>query len=145
MKTVTQLLQVKPHQKIWSVAPDASAYEAVKLMAEKGIGALLVLKEGELIGIVSERDYVRKLVLNDKSAKDTPIREIMTKQVVYIRPEQSIEVCMALMAEKGIRHLPVMDDVELVGVISIRDLVKDIISEKEFIIEQLAHYITTGY
>ncbi len=145
MKTVKQLLQAKHQHEIWSVTPNDSMYGAAKLMANKGIGALLVLEEDKLVGIVSERDYVRKLILNDKSAKDTSVREAMTKKVIYVRPEQSIEECMALMTEKGIRHLPVIDADELIGVISIKDVVKGLISEKEFIIEQLAHYSTAGH
>lgn len=145
MKTVKQLLQAKSQQEVWSVTPEASVYEAVKLMAEKDIGALLVLREGRLVGIFSERDNTRKLVLQEKSPRETPIREVMTRRVIYVRPEQTIEECMALMTKKGIRHLPVIEANQLIGVISIRDVVKDIISEKEFIIEQLAEYITTGH
>lgn len=145
MKAVEQLLQAKPQHEIWSVTPNDSVYGAAKLMANKGIGALLVLEDDKLVGILSERDYVRKLVLNDKSAKDTPVRDIMTQQVIYVHPNQPIEECMALMTQKGIRHLPVMDAGQLIGVISIKDVVKNLISEKEFIIEQLAHYITAGH
>ena len=145
MKTVKQLLDAKSQQEIWSVAPEASVHEAVTVMAAKGVGALLILEKGKLLGIVSERDCVKKLLLPDKSVKETLVKEIMTRQVIYVRPEQSIEECMALMVGRGIRHLPVLDADYLLGVISIKDVVKSIISEKELIIDQLAEYITTGY
>jgi len=142
MKTVKQLLQAKGRD-IWSIAPDASVYEALLLMADKDVGALLVLDDKEnLVGILSERDYARKVILRGKSSKDTPARDIMTQRVVYVRPEQTIEDCMALMTDKHIRHLPVLEDKAVVGVISIGDVVKTIISEQEFIIAQLENYIT---
>lgn len=140
-KTVRQILQNKGHT-VWSIAPDASVYEALQLMAEKNIGALVVLEAGELVGIFSERDYARKVILKGKSSKDTPVREIMTPKVIYVRPNHTIEDCMALMTDKHIRHLPVLDNGRLVGIISIGDVVKAIISEQEFIIEQLESYIT---
>jgi CBS domain-containing protein len=117
-------------------------YEALDLMAEKNVGALLVLEEGELVGIISERDYARGVVLKGKTAKDTPVREIMTERVVYVRLEQTVEECMALMTDKRIRHLPVLAEGQLIGVISIGDVVKDVIAEQEFIIQQLESYIT---
>ncbi len=146
MKTVKQLLQTKPSD-IWSVTPDASVYDAVKLMADKDIGALLIIEGEKVVGIVSERDYVTRLILKDsgESPQDTPVREIMTKRLIYVHSRQSTEECMLIMAEKGIRHLLVLEDDQLLGVISLRDAVKGIITEKEFIIGQLAEYITTGY
>ena len=141
MKTVMQLLQTKG-QNIWSISPDALIIDALKLMAEKGVGALVVLEAGQVVGIISERDYARKVSLQGKSSKTTPVREIMTQKVVYVRPEQSIEDCMALMTDKRIRHLPVLADGQLIGVISIGDVVKAVISEQEFIIAQLENYIT---
>ena len=141
MKTVMQLLQTKG-QDIWSITPDALVIDALKLMAEKRVGALLVLEAGQVVGIISERDYARKVSLLGKSSKTTPVREIMTQKVVYVRPEQSIEDCMALMTDKRIRHLPVLADNQLIGVISIGDVVKAVISEQEFIIAQLENYIT---
>ena len=141
MKTVMQLLQTKG-QDIWSITPDALVIDALKLMAENRVGALLVLEAGQVVGIISERDYARKVSLLGKSSKTTPIREIMTEKVVYVRPEQSIEDCMALMTDKRIRHLPVLADDQLIGVISIGDVVKAVISEQEFIIAQLENYIT---
>ena len=141
MTSVNQLLKHKGHF-VWSVAPNASVYEALEFMAEKDVGALVVLRDGELVGIFSERDYARKVILKDKSSKDTPVREIMTEKVYYVKPDQIVEDCMALMTEKRIRHLPVVDDDQVVGLISIGDLVKSIISEQKFMIEQLEQYIT---
>jgi len=141
MKTVRELLRNKGHQ-VYSIGPDASVYEALTLMAEKDVGALLVLDAGQLVGILSERDYARKIVLKGKTSRETPVREIMTERVVWVRPDQTIEDCMALMTNKRIRHLPVLEAGRLIGVISIGDVVKDIISEQEFIIGQLENYIT---
>lgn len=141
MKTVSQLLQNKGSQ-VWAIGPEALVIEALKLMAEKEVGALVVLETGQVVGIVSERDYARKVALQGKSSLTTPIREIMTEKVVYIRPDQTVADCMALMTNKRIRHLPVMDGDRLVGVISIGDVVKEVISAQEFIIAQLENYIT---
>ena len=128
------------------MSPEATVYNALELMAEKNVGAVLVMHANRLVGILSERDYARKVILHGKSSKDTPVREIMTERVVYVRPEQSAEDCMALMTDKRVRHLPVLQDDELIGVISIGDVVKSIISEQEFIIEQLERYISgTAY
>ena len=124
------------------MAPNSTVYDALKLMADKNVGAVLVMDAGRLVGILSERDYARKVILHGKSSKDTPIREIMTQRVVYVRPEQTAEECMALMTDKRVRHLPVLEDDQVVGVISIGDVVKSIISEQEFIIEQLERYIS---
>jgi len=143
LKTVKQILDEKGYE-IWSVSPDDSVYYALKNMADKNIGALLVLEGDELVGIISERDYARKVMLKGKSSMDTPVRDIMTPRVLYIRTNQSIEECMALMTDKRIRHLPVFDQENLVGVISIGDVVKAIISHQEFVIEQLENYITVG-
>jgi len=140
MKTVKQLLQAKVAD-IWTIMPDAKVYDALALMADKNIGALLVVDAGRLVGIFSERDYARKVVLHGKSSRETPVREIMTTRVVYVRPEQTIEDCMALMTDKRIRHLPVIDGERVMGVISIGDVVKTIISEQSFIIAQLENYI----
>jgi len=140
MKTVKQLLDAKGHN-VWIVAPDASVYEALKLMADKDVGALLVLEAGKLVGIISERDYARKVILKGKFSKDTPVHEIMTTRLVYVRPEQTIQECMALMTDQHIRHLPVLAGDELVGLVSIGDLVKAIISEQEFLIQNLQDYI----
>jgi len=141
MKKVRDILNVKGHD-VWSVAPDASVYDALQLMADKGIGALLVIEGGKLKGIISERDYARKVILLSRASKTTEVQEIMTSRVVYAQPEQNIEECMAIMTEKRIRHLPVMDEERLVGIVSIGDLVKSIIDEQKFIIEQLERYIS---
>ena len=143
MKTIKQLLEVKGDD-IWSITPDASVYEAVKLMADKAIGALLVLESGKLIGIISERDCTRKLMLQERAPKDTLVREIMTSSVITVRPDQTVEECMALVTAKRIRHLPVLAGDQLMGMVSIGDLVKDIISEQEFMIQQLENYIQGG-
>ena len=143
MKTVQQILRHKGSM-VWSVTPETMVYEALKLLAEKDVGALLVLEGGRLIGIISERDYARKVVLKGKSALDTLVREIMTGRVMCVRPDQTVEECMALVTEKRIRHLPVIVDDEVVGVVSIGDLVKATIDEKDFLIKQLENYITGG-
>ena len=142
MKSAAQVLKAKPRQTVETVAPSTSVFDAVKLMAEKNIGALLVLEQQKIVGIITERDYARKIVLMGRSSKETPVRDVMTFPVMYVRPDQSNEECMALMTDNRLRHLPVVDQGRLLGLISIGDLVKDIISEQKFIIEQLEHYIT---
>ena len=140
MKSIRDLLSGKGRE-IHSVSPAATVHEAVKLLAEMNIGALVV-KEGEsLAGIVSERDYLRKIALAQRDSGGVTVAEIMTSPVACARPEQSVEECMAMMTDKRIRHLPVVEDDKLIGVISIGDLVKAIIAEQKFIIEQLEHYI----
>jgi CBS domain-containing protein len=139
--TVTQVLQEKGWS-AWSISPDATVYDALKLMAEKDVGALLVLEGAKLIGILSERDYARKIILKGKHSKDVLVREIMTEEVIYVTPERTIEECMALMTAKRVRHLPVLEGDRLIGIISIGDAVKAVISEKEFMIRQLEQYIT---
>jgi len=141
MYSVTQILRQKGRQ-VWSTRPDATVYEALQLMAEKDIGALLVLESGKLAGIFSERDYARKVILLGRSSKDTLVRDIMTERVYYVRPNWTTEDCMALMTEKHIRHLPVLESDKVIGIISIGDVVKALITKQEFVIEQLEHYIT---
>lgn len=140
MKTVTQLLQVKGRE-VHAVAPDTSVFDAIKLMAQKGIGALVVLDQGRLAGMLSERDYARKVILAGRSSQSTAVREIMSDKVVTVRPEQTVEDCMALMTDQRIRHLPVVDGGKLVGVVSIGDLVKEVIADREETIKQLESYI----
>ena len=141
MKTVSQLLKSKESTIVHTIGPDAPVLDAIRLMAERRIGALLVMEGGLIVGIVTERDYARKVILLGRASSQTPVRDIMTSSVMYVRPDQTNEECMILMTENRLRHLPVMDDGKLAGLISIGDLVKDIISEQRFIIEQLEHYI----
>lgn len=141
MTAVAQILKSKPDQTIYTITPAALVFDAVKLMAEKNVGALIVIEGEKIVGLITERDYVRKIVLMARSSKETPVRDIMTSQVMYVRPDQTSEECMALMTENRLRHLPVMDKGKLAGVVSIGDLVKDVISEQKFIIQQLEHYI----
>ena len=142
MKTAANILKSKPDQTVHTITPTASVFDAVKLMAEKNIGALLVMEGEKVVGIITERDYARKVVLMARSSKETPVRDVMTSSVMYVRPDQTSEECMVLMTENRLRHLPVMNGDKLIGLISIGDLVKDIISEQKFIIQQLEHYIT---
>jgi CBS domain-containing protein len=140
MKTIKQLLQSKSGG-LCTIGPDANVFDALKLMADRNVGALLVVKNERLVGIVSERDYARKVVLQGKSSHATPVREIMTERAVCVRPDNTVEECMALMTDKHIRHLPVIEDEKLIGVLSIGDLVKETISEQQFVIQQLESYI----
>ncbi len=142
MRSVAQILKSKADQTIYTIAPAASVFEAVKLMAEKNIGALVVIEGERIAGIITERDYARKIVLMARSSKDTLVREIMSPSVMRVRPDQGSVECMGLMTENRVRHLPVLDSDKLIGVVSIGDLVKDIISQQEFVIRQMEHYIT---
>ncbi|HEX5314105.1 MAG TPA: CBS domain-containing protein [Gammaproteobacteria bacterium] len=141
MKTVRQLLEDKGSE-VWSIGPDASVFEALGLMADKGIGALLVLDAGKPVGLLSERDYARKVILKGHSSKELRVGEIMTTEIAWAHPEQSVEECMAIVTERRERHLPVLDDGRIVGLISIGDLVKAIIDHQQFVIEQLEGYIS---
>ena len=140
MKTVKQLLQAKGRD-IHTIAPGARVFDALKVMAEKDVGALVVVENGRLVGIISERDYARKVILHGKSSHEMEVREIMTAKVVTVQPAQTVEDCMALMTNRRIRHLPVTDDEQLIGVLSIGDLVKEVIAEQEQTIKQLESYI----
>lgn len=142
MKSVAHILKSKADAGVHSIAPTASVYDALKLMAEKNIGALLVMEGADIVGIVTERDYARKIALLGRSSPQTRVSEVMTVAVMFVDPDQTTDHCMALMTEHRLRHLPVVDGGKLIGLISIGDLVKDIISEQQFIIEQLEHYIT---
>ena len=141
MASVRQILQSKGHD-IWSIGPELSVYDAIEMMAREEVGALVVLDGETLVGVLSERDYARKVVLQGRSSRDTKIKDIMTTRVVFARPDQSVQDCMAMMTDKRIRHLPVMDGDKLLGVISIGDLVKSIIEEQQHVIEQLEQYIS---
>jgi signal-transduction protein with cAMP-binding, CBS, and nucleotidyltransferase domain len=141
MTTVGSLLDAKGRD-LWSIAPDASVYEAIELMAAKNIGVLLVLEEQTLVGVVSERDYARKIILQGRSSKDTQVKEIMTEKVFCVERTHTLEQCMALMTERRVRHLPVLQDNRPIGVISVGDVIKSIISEKQVLIDQLESYIS---
>jgi CBS domain-containing protein len=141
MVTVRQLLRSKPAD-LWSVGPETSVYEALELMAEKNIGAVLVLDDGELAGILTERDYARNGILKGRLSKETSVGELMTDVVCYVRPEQTVDDCMALMTDKRVRHLPVLENERLIAIVSIGDVVKKTIEEQEYTIQQLENYIT---
>jgi len=143
MKTVKQVLDSKGYE-IHSIAPNASVYEALEKMAQESIGALIVLDEGKLVGIVSERDYARKVILKGHSSSTTPVKNIMTEKVICVSSELGVEATMSIMSEKRVRHLVVRDEGKITGVISIGDVVKAIIDHQQFTIEQLEHYIS-GY
>ena len=142
--TIGSVLSSKARQ-LWSVAPTATVYEAIEKMSEKGVGALLVMSEGKLAGIISERDYARKVILKDRSSKQTLVREIMTSSVVTVTPSDYVEECMRTMTENRIRHLPVVDRDQVVGIVSIGDLVKWIITAHEETIDHLQSYIEGNY
>jgi len=141
MKRVCDLLHDKGRD-VWSLTPDATVYEAIEQMAQKGVGALLVMEGERLVGIISERDYARKVILKGKASREIQVREIMSYPVICVPPELTVEQTMALMTDKHIRHLPIVVDETVVGVISIGDVVRAIIEDKEFYIQQLTSYIT---
>src|SRR5713226_1220800 len=143
MKRVCDLLHDKGRD-IWALAPDATVYEPIDQMAQKGVGALLVMEGERLVGIVSERDYARKVILKGKASREIQVREIMSHPVICVSPETTVEQTMALMTDKHVRHLPVVVAETVVGVISIGDVVRAIIDDKEFYIQQLTTYITSG-
>ncbi len=142
MKSVAEILKAKNNTSVYTVGPDMTVYEAVKLMAERGIGAVVVEEHGHVLGMFTERDYARKIILQERSSATTRVREIMSNSVLYVSPSDTNEYCMALMTEHRFRHLPVMLDDKLIGLVSIGDLVKDIIGEQQFIIHELERYIT---
>ena len=144
MTTIAQLLNTKGNQ-VWSVKPEATIFEALEIMSEKEIGALLVMEDGKLTGIFSERDYARKVILKGKSSKETLVEELMTKKVFYIDSQNTINDCMAMMTAKRIRHVPVIEDNQVVGIVTIGDVVNQIISEQEVTINHLENYITGSH
>ena len=143
MATVRDIVRKKGDEVI-SIPPDASVFEALKLMSDQNMGALLVIVDGKVEGILSERDCARRLDLHGRTARETKVRDIMTSKVLYVQANQSIEECVAIMIDKNIRHLPVFDNDELIGVISARDALKEMVDEQKFMISQLEHYITGG-
>jgi len=143
MKTVRQMIEQKGRD-VWTIGPDQSVFSALEMMAEKDIGALVVTDGEKVVGIISERDYARKVILKGITSREATVGEIMSRKVVFVPPDQTAEGCLALMTEKRCRHLPVMDNKELVGLVSIGDAVKAIIADKEFMIGQLENYIMAG-
>ena len=142
MKTVAELLRAKPPRAVVKVAPELSVLDAIKILASENIGAAIVMSGERLAGIFSERDYTRKVILKGRSSDSTRVEEIMTANVVVVSPRTKTRDCMALMTEKNIRHLPVVDEGRVIGMVSIRDIVSDIIADQDFTIEQLEHYIS---
>lgn len=132
-------------QHVWHVSPETSVYDAIELMADKYVGALLVISEGKLVGVVSERDYARKVILQGKSSKQALVEEIMTSPAIFVSPEQTVEACMRIMTDTHVRHLPVVENERILGVVSIGDLVKWIISAQQHTISQLQSYISSNY
>ena len=140
MTTVKHVLDQKGHH-VHFIHPDASVFDALKMMAENNIGSLVVLEDGKLVGVITERHYAREIVLKGRTSPGTLVRDIMSTKVIYARPDQSVEECMAVMTAKAVRHLPVLEGGRLVGIVSIGDMVKSVISDQKFIIEQLEHFI----
>jgi len=142
MTLVADILNTKANNAIYSISPDDTVFNALQLMADKGIGALLVMEGKQIVGIITERDYARKIALKGRTSVLTAVRDVMTSAVMFVKPSQTSEECMALMTDHRLRHLPVVEGERLLGLVSIGDLVKAIISEQQFVIEQLAHYIS---
>lgn len=142
MATVRDLIRAKDNAQVWSISPDSTVYEALQQLAEKKIGALLVMSGGKIDGILSERDCVRKVDLAGKTSHAVKVSDIMTRHVLYINVNQPLEECMAIMTEKKVRHLPVFDGPKLVGIVSVGDVLKEIISDQKFMIDQLSRYIS---
>ena len=144
MHNIGQLLETKGKE-FWSIAPNSTVFQALQLMAQKNIGALLVVQNEKLVGIFSERDYARKVILKGKSSKDTAVGDLMTREVFYIDPQDTLKECMAVMTAKSIRHMPVLEDERLIGIVTLGDVVKQIIADQKFTIRELQKYISGGY
>ena len=144
MTTVNSLLEVKGHE-VWSIEPNASVFEALEMMADKNVSGLMILESGKLIGIFTERDYARKLILKGRFSKDTKVSDLMTRNVLYVEAHNTVNDCMTLMTVKRIRHLPVLDSGKLIGIITIGDLVNQIIAEQKDTIHHLENYISGSY
>lgn len=144
MPTVRDLIRTKDNPQIWSISPDSTVYEALQMLAEKNVGALLVMRAGKIDGIISERDCVRRVDLAGKTSHQMRVKEIMTSHVLYLDINQSLEECMAIMTEKKVRHLPVFENQMLIGIVSVGDVLKEIVSDQKFMIDQLSRYITGG-
>ncbi|AOZ50363.1 CBS domain-containing protein [Chromobacterium vaccinii] len=144
MQTVKQFLDSKPNRALVYVTPDSTVFQALQVMAENDIGAVLVMESGDIVGIFSERDYARRIVLQGRTSAGTKVRDIMTSRVVYVTPQQTLDECRGLMTEKRIRHLPVMEDQTVLGILSIGDLVRATIEEQEQVINHLVHYIQSA-
>lgn len=140
MTTVKQVLGQKSKD-LWSIGPDATVFDAIAKMADKDVGSILVMDDGKLVGIITERHYARRIALKGKTSPSVLVRDIMERQVMYVRPDQSLEECLALMTAKHVRHLPVLDGEKVIGIVSIGDLGKGIIADQKFVIEQLVHYV----
>lgn len=143
MSTVRDMIRKKGRE-VFSISPDATVFDALKLMSEDNSGALMVIQAGKVEGILSERDCIRKVDLMGRTSRETKVSEIMTSKVIYVEADQPLEECMALMIDKGIRHLPVFEKGELIGIISVRDVLKEMVDVQKFLISQLEHYITGG-
>lgn len=143
MSTVRDMIRKKGRE-VFSISPDATVFDALKLMSEDNSGALMVIQAGKVEGILSERDCIRKVDLMGRTSRETKVSEIMTSKVIYVEADQPLEECMALMIDKGIRHLPVFEKGELIGIISVRDVLKEVVDVQKFLISQLEHYITGG-
>ena len=141
MMKVGQIIENKGHE-VWTVSPEQSVFDAIQLMDEKSVGALAVVSEGRLVGIVSERDYARKVILKNRTSRDTKVKEIMTRHIFHTQPNQTVDQCLVIMNDKRVRHLPVLNDGKLVGMISIGDVVKQIIADQQYTIQQLENYIS---
>ncbi|HXS42709.1 MAG TPA: CBS domain-containing protein [Stellaceae bacterium] len=140
MTTVRRVLGAKPPN-VWTIDPDATVFEAIAKMAEKDVGSMVVMEGGRLLGLITERHYARNVALKGKTSPAIPVKDIMERHVIYVRPEQTVEECMALMTEKRVRHLPVIESGKVIGIVSIGDLVKSVIADQQFVIEQLEHYV----